>query len=677
MMHSRSAHMQVFVQLAYGFGGKNWKKRWENGEIIGINEPQAYGYYRAASEDVNVVYSEDTPENSLQKLMRLGVRAILGFDLIHAWRNRRQLLMADVVWTHTESQTLAVLAILALLRPLHRPKIVGQVVWLLDKWNRCTLLHNILYRRLLRSLDVMTLHSSLNYCDAKRLFPKMRIEQVMFGIRADEMCEPALRNQSSSCKIISLGNDIHRDWPTLLKASMQMPQVSLCIASKSHLAHKLSRTVQNAEILHVKTNNELLAFYNSADMVVVTLHPNRHASGLTVIQEAFIRGIPVIATDTGGLRDYFSDEMVLYVPPHDPKALQDAILALYASPEKCRNMVIAGQKRIRTSINSNSYAHHHVQLSRDLLHNNIHTPLTAQPNIVVGIATSKRPALLAELVRQLKKQSFQPCKIIISYSIPDDIIQLDKLDIHNGYIELIKGRQGLPAQRNTILDCLTTKEDIIVFFDDDFFPHIDYLAEIVRAFQTSSDILGLTGHVLADGAQGPGIPSEEANRLNRNFVSTSKIKQEDVFNTYGCNMAFRIDAIKKLQMRFDERLPLYAWYEDIDFSRSLLPYGRLVKTYQAVGVHLGNKTGKTSGLRLGYSQIINPIYLAQKGTFPWDHAIKSVARHLLINLLKTLRPEGHIDRRGRTQGNWIGVMDLLKGRVTPERALYLTSEKTR
>ena len=32
------------------------------------------------------------------------------------------------------------------------------------------------------------------------------------------------------------------------------------------------------------------------------------------------------------------------------------------------------------------------------------------------------------------------------------------------------------------------------------------------------------------------------------------------------------------------------------------------------GVHLGNKRGRVSGLRFGYSQIANPIYLLQKGT---------------------------------------------------------------
>jgi hypothetical protein len=30
------------------------------------------------------------------------LRRIVGFDLIHAWRNRKGLFAADIVWTHTE-----------------------------------------------------------------------------------------------------------------------------------------------------------------------------------------------------------------------------------------------------------------------------------------------------------------------------------------------------------------------------------------------------------------------------------------------------------------------------------------------------------------------------------------------------------------------------------------------
>mgnify|MGYP004706008689 FL=1 len=301
-------------------------------------------------------------------------------------------------------------------------------------------------------------------------------------------------------------------------------------------------------------------------------------------------------------------------------------------------------------------------------------PLSEKMQVVVGIATSGRPTILAELVRQLAHQTVPPDRIIVSYAKPDDISAISETLRETVPLEFITGHQGASVQRNIILDRLGD-EDIILFFDDDFFPHPTYIARMIEAFRDNPNILGATGQVLADGAQGPGLLIEDANRLNTQANMAAVFKIEDAFNTYGCNMVFRCAAIKRLNIRFDERLPLYSWYEDIDFSRSLLPHGRVVKVNSAQGVHLGNKTGKGSGLRLGYSQIINCIYLAQKGTYPWSKAIKSAGRHLAINSLKSFKPEYYVDRRGRLLGNLIGLGDLLRNRITPERAATLHSKK--
>ena len=50
--------------------------------------------------------------------------------------------------------------------------------------------------------------------------------------------------------------------------------------------------------------------------------------------------------------------------------------------------------------------------------------------------------------------------------------------------------------------------------------------------------------------------------------------------------------------------------------------GKVVKIDAAFGVHLGTKLGRNSGLRLGYSQIANPLYLARKGAgYPLTRAL--------------------------------------------------------
>jgi GT2 family glycosyltransferase len=136
---------------------------------------------------------------------------------------------------------------------------------------------------------------------------------------------------------------------------------------------------------------------------------------------------------------------------------------------------------------------------------------------------------------------------------------------------------------------------------------------------------------------------------------------------YGCNMAFRCSSIAGL--RFDERLVLYGWQEDRDFGGQIWNRGgRVVRINTAVGVHMGVKRGRVSGRKFGYSQVINPLYLVQKKTMPLRDALRHVLRNVSSNLVRSFVPEPWVDRRGRLRGNWIGVCDFVRGRLTPERA---------
>jgi hypothetical protein len=128
-------------------------------------------------------------------------------------------------------------------------------------------------------------------------------------------------------------------------------------------------------------------------------------------------------------------------------------------------------------------------------------------------------------------------------------------------------------------------------------------------------------------------------------------------------------------LRFDERLPLYAWQEDVDLSRRLAPFGGppfggIVNVGAAKGVHLGVKVGRGKGVRLGYSQVANPLYLSGKRTgYPLARALKHIARNLAMNVARSMAPEPYVDRRGRLLGNMLAIRDLAIGRMAPERIL--------
>ena len=248
--------------------------------------------------------------------------------------------------------------------------------------------------------------------------------------------------------------------------------------------------------------------------------------------------------------------------------------------------------------------------------------------IAVAIATLGRPETVSESLQVLRAQSRAADKILFSVTSDDDLPKTDSLED----IEILKGSKGLCAQRNRALAKLLDDYDYIVFFDDDFVPSKYALERMVAFFEENPDVVGVTGNVLSDGIKTSGIPFEDACSMVKTYdqdPAPKSITMDDVHGLYGCNMAFRVSAIG--ETRFDERLLYYGWLEDTDFSNQLLKQGRLVLTNAFAGVHCGVKSARSPGLRLGYSQIANPIYLGRKGTLPWGHAIKLMTRNIIAN----------------------------------------------
>lgn len=290
--------------------------------------------------------------------------------------------------------------------------------------------------------------------------------------------------------------------------------------------------------------------------------------------------------------------------------------------------------------------------------------------IAVGIATTGRREILTEALRDLSHQTRRPDKVFVCPATDLDFDHVRAAELPFP-IFVVRGPRGLPAQRNAILD-VARDSAVLVFFDDDFFASPSYLAEVEACLTAEPAVVAVTGNVIADGVTGPGLDVASA----RAFLASFEHRPADyplteLYNAYGCNMAIRLAAVDSHGLRFDENLPLYGWLEDVDFCRQLAPYGRIVRNEHMVGVHLGSKGGRTSGVRFGYSQIANPLYLWRKGTFRFDRALLQMSRNILANLAHLIWPEPWVDRRGRALGNVLGFLDLVRGRLHPKGILDL------
>lgn len=292
-------------------------------------------------------------------------------------------------------------------------------------------------------------------------------------------------------------------------------------------------------------------------------------------------------------------------------------------------------------------------------------------NIAVGIPTIGRASVLSETLIELARQNRRADSVIVCGAKPADVD--GAAEAYPGTVVLLS-EPGLPRQRNAVLEA-AVEADIVVFFDDDFFPDPNYLAAIEHYMTHNPQIVVATGLVLADGIGGPGLSPDEGRSVLARYAAPAGARSSDVrpaFSGYGCNMAVHLAPMRSHGIRFDERLPLYGWQEDVDLSRRLAEYGQVVQIDAACGVHLGVKSGRGSGVRLGYSQVANPLYISGKRHgYPLRRAITHIASNMAMNTVRAIWPEPYVDRRGRLQGNLLALFDLTVGRMAPERILDL------
>jgi hypothetical protein len=299
---------------------------------------------------------------------------------------------------------------------------------------------------------------------------------------------------------------------------------------------------------------------------------------------------------------------------------------------------------------------------------------------VVVIATKGRPTHAATVIKKLESQTLPPVCILVVGADPQDLPDTDESSETNVTKTIVSSRTGLSSQRNRGLEYLAESALLnsdgyfLAFFDDDFIPASNWLERAALAFRDDTSLAGLTGHVLADGVNGAEISVADAERYLAGDLPpsphwSSVLAPKAVESLYGCNMAFRGDVAAAC--RFDEALPLYAWQEDCDYSGQAQRLGKTMIIPTCKGVHQGVKSGRINGLRMGYSQIANPIRIASRRNMSPLRAIRFVSRALAANLIRSAQGISNPDYAGRLKGNLLALTDILRLKLDSRRILTL------
>ncbi|QDQ83994.1 glycosyltransferase family 4 protein [Paraburkholderia megapolitana] len=353
----------IHVHLFYGADPRSYRK----GENFGC----LYGYHHAESDEFALSYSQDARESAPVRLFRRGLKAVLGFDLIHTWRNRSEILASDVIWTHTEQEYLSVALVLLLAgRRAAPPLLLAQSVWLLDKWPHYGALRRWLYRKLIARADVLTTLASEN-AELCRRYLGREATHVYYGLNTQDfpVQTPAEWLPHTPLRIAAIGNDRDRDWETLIAAFGNDARYSVRLATRRKIPQTLR--APNVEIAAAAGLRKQRELYDWADVVVVPLRPNSHASGITVMLEAAAVGKPMIVTQVGALEDYFSAQAAAYVPPFDATALREAADRLVAQPAQAlRQAQSAALQLMSRDFTTRQFALQHVRITEELLQRN-------------------------------------------------------------------------------------------------------------------------------------------------------------------------------------------------------------------------------------------------------------------------------------------------------------------
>ena len=316
-----------------------------------------------------LIFATDRTEGRIAGLVRRSLREVLGFDLLHAWANRHRLRNADVVWTMTEWEWLALRCVGRILPRTRRP-VIANSIWLFNEWEHKGALRRALIRWLARGPGVLTVHSDRYVPIARAALPGIPVERMYFGVTLDAGETGTLPvervDDTRPIRVLAMGNDATRDWETFLAAFGNDPrfEVELVCAAvgpeqRARYGNLRPRTASAA-----LARDEMRRMYAWSDVVVVPMVENRF-SGITSAIDGCGYGKPVVATHTGGVPTYFEDGEVLFVPPGDASAMRDAVLL---PPSRLEAVARAGRRRFeRSDYSSHGMVARYIAFSRPFL----------------------------------------------------------------------------------------------------------------------------------------------------------------------------------------------------------------------------------------------------------------------------------------------------------------------
>ena len=268
-------------------------------------------------------------------------------------------------------------------------------------------------------------------------------------------------------------------------------------------------------------------------------------------------------------------------------------------------------------------------------------------NFTLIICTYMRAEPLLNLLNSVQLQTLYPNEIII---IDGSINQETKIAINNNsfrnliYFQVPSEHRGLTKQRNFGISKIAKNTEIVCFLDDDTVLENDYFENIIIAFQTNKDAIGIGGvavnenkwklnsnnikqsskyfvldnYYIKESSRNylrnilglnsnkmPGVMPEFSNGRTFSYPLNGKNYQVDLI--VGMAMNFRKSVFDKI--KFSTYFEGYGLYEDADFSLRALNYGNNYIATSAKLKHFHDNSGRPNKYNYGKMVLRNGWYV--------------------------------------------------------------------
>lgn len=173
-----------------------------------------------------------------------------------------------------------------------------------------------------------------------------RVRVVHHGVDTSFFA-PSVNPRIGAPTVISVGS-YSRDHSVIAQAIRKvwevLPTVKFVLLGLATMPQTMPEKIQDARVVYVDgvTDEQLLSLYHQSDVAAISVWA---ATANNALLEAMSCGLPVVATDIGGIPEYLGSNAGILVPPANPAAFAGGILEILSSPERAKKMGIEGRRR--------------------------------------------------------------------------------------------------------------------------------------------------------------------------------------------------------------------------------------------------------------------------------------------------------------------------------------------